>query len=470
MTSDDAVPRSPHDALQELAHRLGVSMESLFVLAESNEPFLAGTPAHWTQAEWFTALWRQHIPAGRQGHLRRVHYILVSRGDARLWNGIPYDNSKTAWGKLKGASRYARYLGLVDPEELIDERTEPPRIVAFSRAQPAVAVGAAMAALAVPRLHAQVLPGEFTVPDMLVAGYDYASADQRYHLELWIEKSTMNDVLLPLCQRYHANLVVGTGTMSITSVVDLLRRAAQHAAANKRGTRIFYLSDFDRAGHAMPRQVSRQIEYWHDRYAPGVDIRVQHIVLTGEQIDRYNLPNDPGKSAPHNRKFETVQKRGAVELDALEALFPGELARIVEEALLPYLDTALAVALATAAQDAQAAVTERWQAQTQPLREDLASIAEEIAPSVTRYQEQLTALSQQLTEEMQPYGERLWDIDEAVTEAAERFEPDLPARPDAAPVDDDREPWLYDSRRAYLAQLGWYHRHKAGGEEDEAED
>ena len=45
---------------------------------------------------------------------------------------------------------------------------------------------------------------------------------QPYHLEVWIEKATMNDILIPVCRDYHSNLVTGEGQMSITSVWDLV--------------------------------------------------------------------------------------------------------------------------------------------------------------------------------------------------------------------------------------------------------
>jgi hypothetical protein len=39
---------------------------------------------------------------------------------------------------------------------------------------------------------------------------------QRYHVEVVCEKSTMNDVLIPLCERYGMNLQTGAGELSIT--------------------------------------------------------------------------------------------------------------------------------------------------------------------------------------------------------------------------------------------------------------
>jgi hypothetical protein len=304
------------------------------------------------------------------------------------------------------------------------------------------------------------------IPSAQVTGYDYSSADQPYHLEVWIEKSTMNDVLVPICQRHHVDLIVGTGNMSITSVVDLLKRSARHAAAGMLGTRVFYISDFDRAGDAMPRQVSRQIEFWHGRYAPAADIRLLPIVLTAKQVDRYNLPNRMGESAGHNHKFEERQQRGVVELDALEALFPGELGRIVEEAITPYVDTELRAALEEAEQEAEDTATRLWDEQTEPLRQELVAIAGETDAIVTQYQTELVAIGRRITEELQPYEVRLTAIEAAIREQQAVFAPELPERPAPDPIWDNDVPWLFDSSRGQLDQLDAYRRHTAGSDEE----
>jgi len=453
--------KSPHATLVEIASKLGVDVQSLLVLARSNDPFLAGTSTHWLQAEWFAALWQRHIPTGSRGHLRRLHYVLVAHSNVQLWDGTPYENSGTAWGKLKVASRYARYLGLVAPDELIDERMGEPQLFTLSREPPPVFATSSMANVCLPWIDAQLFPGNFTVPHVGVTGYDYSDADQPYHIELWIEKSTMNDVLLPLCRQYGVNLIVGTGTMSITAVVGLLKRAAQHGACGK-ATRLFYLSDFDRAGDAMPRQVSRQIEFWRDRYAPDTDIRLLPLVLTGEQVDRYTLPNAPGESAEHNRRFEERQQRGVVELDALEALVPGELGRIVEAAFAPYVDTELADALHDAEKAAEAEATRLWEEQTEVLRRSLAAVAAEVTPIGERYQTQLAELAKALDEELAPQREQLRLLKQVLAELVVTFDPELPERPGAVRREDDGDPWLYDSERNYLKQLACYHRHRDG--------
>ncbi|GAI24958.1 unnamed protein product, partial [marine sediment metagenome] len=64
---------------------------------------------------------------------------------------------------------------------------------------------------------------------------------QPYHLEVWIEKSTMNDELNPLCRKFHANFVYGIGQESITRVYELIDRLIE----SEKPVRILYISDFD---------------------------------------------------------------------------------------------------------------------------------------------------------------------------------------------------------------------------------
>ncbi|MGO6827132.1 hypothetical protein ACCS34_36665, partial [Rhizobium ruizarguesonis] len=67
---------------------------------------------------------------------------------------------------------------------------------------------------------------------------------QPYLLEVWVEKSTQNDILVPLARRLEFNLVSGTGE---TSEI-LARQAVERAISDGRPMRILYVSDFDPGG------------------------------------------------------------------------------------------------------------------------------------------------------------------------------------------------------------------------------
>jgi hypothetical protein len=66
-------------------------------------------------------------------------------------------------------------------------------------------------------------------------------ADQEFMVEVWIEKSTQNDWLVPLCRRREVNLLVGTGEQSEVRSRELVERSEQCGVP----VRIIYISDFD---------------------------------------------------------------------------------------------------------------------------------------------------------------------------------------------------------------------------------
>jgi hypothetical protein len=109
----------------------------------------------------------------------------------------------------------------------------------------------------------------------------------------------------------------------------------------------------------MPRATSRQIEFWLDKYGLNHDVRVNHLLLTQEQVEKYQLPRIPVKgSDKRKKKFEESYGEGQVELDALEALHPGEFEQIVTEAILQFRDAELADEIRGADEEADNIVTE----------------------------------------------------------------------------------------------------------------
>lgn len=156
----------------------------------------------------------------------------------------------------------------------------------------------------------------------------------KYMIEIFC---TMNDILLPICERYGANLVTGLGELSITSVYLLAKRVVQ---ANK-PVRIFYISDFDPAGESMPVAVGRKIEYFARNYQDlaNKDIKLIPLMLTSIQCAEYKLPRTPIKETEKRKeKFEDKHGQGATELDAMEALHPGKMEEIIVEAIEPFFD------------------------------------------------------------------------------------------------------------------------------------
>src|SRR5215210_7279188 len=374
----DGIEQTPFDRLKVL--QLAVRekqgrkppLDKLLVLAPNRDPFNAGSEADKAKAEWFAGIFGQ--TAGT--HLRRIHYRLVARGDVVRPDGVLYENDNNSWNYLGGASRVARYLGRVDPEDIVDRRNPSPDIYMAPGYgfQPEWSYEMETSRLA--RIHARLENSSWRPlidVETEVGGYIYEESLQPYHVEVWAEKTTMNDVLIPLCRSLGANYVSGAGYQSITAMVSLLR---DRVARLEKPCRVLYISDYDAAGRNMPRQMARHMEFWSERYGTDYDIRVEPIVMTAEQAEKYPAAPDTA----------------AVELDAMEELDPGLLARIVRRHVSQFRDRALAHKVAEVAHEAREIVDDAVQdAVGEELAEveDIKAEAEEV---YERYQGRLDVL------------------------------------------------------------------------------
>jgi hypothetical protein len=459
-----------YDWIKSLAKDRGERITDLLVLARQNDPFFAGCEAQAKKAEWFLRWWRELGYEGRQGvHLRRIHYRLISQEErpAKL-DGTPYENTTGCWAYLGDAAKAARYLGFVAPDDFVDRRNPDPLLLApeprTRDAEPGWNVDTDCS-WSLPQIEADLSDGiDFELPQPTVTGYDYSPADQPVHMELWIEKSTMNDVLEPVCRNIGMNLVTSIGFQSITGAVNLLQRVARLIdVADGKRTRVFYVSDFDPAGDGMPVAVARQLEFWRDYYAPEADIKLTPLLLTREQVMEYKLPRIPIKDGDRRKgNFEDQYGEGAVELDALEALHPGELARLVRDAAEPYLDRELPRRLYQARREAENAMGEAWEDATGEHEDELAKLRDAAAEIVGRYEARLADLDRDLQAELEPVRGRLESVRHAVQVEVDLLRVGLPPRPESEIELPDETDWLFDSRRDYLEQLAVYKRRKIG--------
>jgi hypothetical protein len=400
-----------YDAIKALAKEVGVRVPDLLVLAEKNDPFYAGSPAQRAKAEWFASLWaRFRYTTGV--HLRRVHYRFVS-GEARehKHDGMPYENTEGCWDYMSEAWKYAHYLSLVRPDAFEDHRNPPPHIyMAPNGVRPSPAVQLTdLEDWMLPWIESDLsalLSLPLPIVD-LVKVYTYEAIDQPYLVEVWVEKSTMDDVLLPLCEELHVNLVTSVGFQSITSAIRLLQRSYELMKLGK-PVRIFYISDFDPAGDSMPVSVARQLEFWLQDFAPGCDIKLTPLGLTREQVITYQLPRIPIQDSDARKAgFEGRYGEGAVELDALEALHPGGLADLVREAIEPYRDLSLAERFEEVEAEAEDIASQLWEERITPYREELEGITAEARAIVGPYQNQLAEMDADLQAKLAPLQERV---------------------------------------------------------------
>jgi len=430
-----------YDVIKALAKEQHVPITDLIALAPANDPFYTGTPRDLEMGRWFADLWQEFGYA--QGvHIRRMHYQLVSQNPpVRLPNGKPYENTMECWGELNFAAKAARYLEYVDPGAFVDRRNEDPiNHLNTWRVRNAEAYTSYVDES--PEVELPELPG--------VPRYSYsAETPQRYHIEVWCEKSTMNDILLPIVERYEAVLMYGKGELSITMALDAIRRFEQTG----RPVRIFYVSDFDPAGASMPVAMSRKLDYFVRTLDLDLDIKLYPVVLTYAQVKQYNrlLPTPIKETERRKDKFEAKYGQGAVELDALEALYPGELARILNREMARYYDSSLRSRMDQAESEirarlnsAQQEVYGRYISEIQEINSEWQAISEEIKARLASHVERRASLWQEIQSEL---DENRPDV----------TEDDLPEAREA----DERPGALYDSERDYIDQNNVYQAHKA---------
>jgi gas vesicle protein len=296
-------------------------------------------------------------------------------------------------------------------------------------------------------------------PTFEVSGYEYTSSLQPYVIEMWDEKSGDINTLRSVAWHYGINYQPGVGYASITNIKKMLRRTADHG----KPVRILYVSDYDDAGQNMPVQVGRHSQFacWElaevaKEVAP--EIMVDNAALTKEQIDRLDLPPIPGTNK--------------TEIDALEALHPGELRRILAERIEELQDPDLGQKIQDTKAEAQESVRDQVNSIMEEHREKLEEIQREAEEVVDRYRRYYRMLGEKMAERYRKLGERyerhIADLKEEaeqehgeIENALESLEVDLPELPEAEVNGaEDTDRWLFDSRRDFLDQTLRFRRAK----------
>ena len=306
---------------------------SELVLSRYRDPWTPWTEIHVQKAQWVAGYFQK---IGREIHERGFHYWLVSLGDVVKPDGSPYLNTEKDWNSLQDWVRWAKYLQIGDWSKLIDRKhPEPvdyleayiePGYLYEGLESPQSLVDSKLRDL-VNNIIEEIL---FSAPHYEDKGY------QNYFLVVFCEKNSMNNYINPVLEEFKGVFQPLVGESSIERVEAIMRRASEI----KKPVRIFYISDFDPSGDQMPISVARKAEWFcRQKYQLPFDVKLKSIALTYDQVMRYRLPGIPTKEGDSRAK-SFIGRFGdrATELDALEALYPGELAQVVREHLEPYKD------------------------------------------------------------------------------------------------------------------------------------
>lgn len=379
-----------------LRDRLEAGAASATVLAPRLDPYRLDTPANHKVGKWLA---EQLKATGRdQIHLRGLHYVVISAdGGVGKPNGKRYLNTDEDWQWLLQVAGAARWLGYVPWEAILDRRTNFAPVL-FSVQQDLASGGLPP--------WVQVV-GDYAVPDadelQIGISDERPMPRQPFHLVLWAEKASAEDILRPIAQEVGADLYLAQGEWSATQIAELARRNVAH---DRRPLRVFMLADFDPAGHQMPVSASRKFQALRDLQFPDLDWEVHVIGLTVEQVREFGLPSSPLKATERRGDRWRAAHGGLeqTEIDALLTLHPPEASRIVREKLAPFWDPSLASRQREAVAEWQSHVAEAvgYFEAGDPKIASLRRLAKVQA-------EDLRSTWDQLTDRLQAVGEELAD-------------------------------------------------------------
>ena len=316
--------------VREAMAETGRPLADLMVMSAERDPYRMDTPAKHRDAQWFAAQVARFIAPERRIHIRGVFYACVSAAALTLPDGAPFKNNEDTEAFLGDAAQYARWLGYIDFERLIDNKNDKPIVrEAPENKQPSGFAWSGEIDIA------ELDPNDLNV----FPGLTDFKPRQPYRLVFFGEKTSLDDVLAPLAEEVSADLYLMSGQISDT----YLHQIARDAAADGRPLVVFTFSDFDPAGYwDMPVAISRKLQALKDLLFPTLEFTVVHAALGPEQVRELELPSSPMKSG-EGRAAKWLELYGSeqTEIDALATLRPEVLERIAREAVAPYFDAGL---------------------------------------------------------------------------------------------------------------------------------
>lgn len=474
------------------------SVRDLVPLSPQNDPVYL-QPANIEKARWFAEVWTEE--GCPEFHARGFFYELLGQGYERP-NGKPVENSAGAWADVQKGAKWARVLGLVPPEKVTDEKNPDPDVtVSPEGTEP---LGAQQSRswrrlwLDTPVGYEQPkIPSGF---DWQLAELDHETAEgvldhvadrlanelfrrveynaalhQPYYIEVWAEKGG----LLPedLLREYNATIrPAGGGEVSLSMCSDAVRRADRR----DQDLVVVHVTDYDPKGADMPKSAARKVEL--EAAAAGIDAHLHHAALTGEQVEEYGLPGEPGKTPKgsgsgakaynaHKELFREAEGGYPVEVNAFAGRAPEAFRRELERYLKPYYDEGLAGRLEQAVDEAKEQVRETYKRQA-----DAEAVADRLAAAqaaVEDYQDRMREPFEDLEDSLDDLRDQHEDATDATgLEAAVgdlRDSVEVPPEavvgevagdwaPPEGEADTPPAPPLLDTSRSIAKQIDHYHR------------
>ncbi len=272
-------------------------------------------PAAVARIEVCNSIISEYEADGFQMTLRQLYYQLVARGVIA--------NNKSEYDKLKGLVSDGRLAGLISWTAIEDHQRNLMGLTTYNSPQAMIST----------------LRGKAYHSDLW--------ADQPYRPEVWVEKDALSDVVGQMCDRLRVDFFACRGYVSQSEQWRAGRRLAGYVRKGQRPI-VFHLGDHDPSGVDMTRDNTDRLSMF-----AGVPIQVVRLALNRDQVELYNPPPNPAKSA--DSRFKDYQRIHGDESWELDALEPRVIQNLIEQNVLRLRDKRLwDEALGREAEDRQA--------------------------------------------------------------------------------------------------------------------
>jgi hypothetical protein len=369
-----------------------LSMKDLTVL--TNDPFRLDTPQNHKIGEWLADTASTLGLGNRKIHNRGLHYMILGQPKP---DGSIYVSDEASWNLLEKASKFARWLGYLPFDQIVDQRNDPPTVRIFEEPIPAPYINVG--------IDVDIPAADDIIPKL---GVDDFTGTQPYKLVIVGEKSSLDAVLGPIAAEHKADLYLPTGDISDT----LIYQMAKIGSDDGRPVRVLYFADCDPSGWNMGVVIARKLQAFKVLHFPELEFEVHRAALTPDQVREFDLPSTPLKE----KEARAGEWRAAwgfeqTEIDALATLRPELLRQVARAAIAPFFDSTLDQRVFQAKGDwldrALAVINDNLDG------EHLGRIRAEAAEKLEAMQEQIDALNGQLQIDVDDFDLPAIEIPEA---------------------------------------------------------
>jgi hypothetical protein len=149
------------------------------------------------------------------------------------------------------------------------------------------------------------------------------------HIEVWLEKEALSDVVHQITNRFGVFLSVSGGRTKVSQVHNFIKRMNYH---NKPSV-ILYLGDFDPTGLNIDENLRVQFEK-QSLFIKDLPPTIKRIALTEDQLS--NLPKSYQTAKPKDPNYKQFVEKYGKQVWELDALTPKQLQSIIYNELVKY--------------------------------------------------------------------------------------------------------------------------------------